>query len=69
MSLAQMQGCTKKAIESYNRMLKRKHVDALLVAIASNNLITIKGGNNLSNSMKKSDNFLENKGLGHTSRN
>jgi hypothetical protein len=43
MSLAQMQVSTEEAIESYNRVLKRKPVDVLLVAIASNNLIAIRG--------------------------
>jgi hypothetical protein len=64
MSLAQMQGCTEEAIESYNRVLKRKPVDALSVAIASNNLIAIRGGKDLFDSLKKSDKLLENKGLG-----
>jgi hypothetical protein len=69
MSVAQMQGYTKEAIVSYNRMLKRKHVDALLITITSNNLIVIKGGKNLFDSSKKFDKLLQNKGLGHTSRN
>ncbi|CAK9259565.1 unnamed protein product [Sphagnum jensenii] len=60
----QMQGCTEEAIESYNRVLKRKPVDALSVAIASNNLIAIRGGKDLFDSLKKSDKLLENKGLG-----
>jgi hypothetical protein len=60
MSLAQVQVCTEEAVESYNRVLKRKPV----VAIASNNLISIKGGKDLWDSLKKFDKLLENKGLG-----
>jgi len=53
-----------KVVESYNRMLKRKPMVVLLVVIASNNLITIRGRKDLFYSLKKSNKLLENKGLG-----
>jgi hypothetical protein len=53
-----------KAIESYNSVLRRKPMDALSMAITSNNQIAIKGAKDLFDSLKKSNKLLENKGLG-----
>jgi len=55
-----------EVVESYNRVLERKPMDALSMVIASNNLIAIKGGQggNLFDSLKKSYKLLDNKGLG-----
>lgn len=60
----QVQGRTEEAVESYNTLLKRKPADQPSIAVASNNLIAIRGARDLFDSLKKTDKLLEKRGTG-----
>lgn len=57
----QMLGRFEEAIGSYNAILKRKPADAPSLAVATNNLIALKGSRDLFDSLKKTEKLLEKK--------
>lgn len=60
----QMQGRVDEALESYNTILKKKPADPPSVAVATNNLIALKGARDLFDALKKTEKLLEKKDAG-----
>jgi signal recognition particle subunit SRP72 len=60
----QMQGRFDEALESYNAILKKKPADAPSLAVATNNLIAVKGARDLFDALKKTEKLLEKKDAG-----
>ncbi|KAL3684120.1 hypothetical protein R1sor_002142 [Riccia sorocarpa] len=61
----QMQGRTAEALESYNTFLKKKPQDESSIAVASNNLIALRGARDLFDALKKYDKMFDKKAGGH----
>ncbi|KAG6541191.1 hypothetical protein Mapa_017425 [Marchantia paleacea] len=55
----QMQGRAAEALESYNAFLKKKPQDESSIAVASNNLIALRGARDLFDALKKFDKLFE----------
>ncbi|KAL2635678.1 hypothetical protein R1flu_007157 [Riccia fluitans] len=61
----QMQGRGAEALDSYNAFLKKKVQDDSSIAVASNNLIALRGARDLFDALKKFDKIFEKKAGGH----
>lgn len=57
----QVQARNMEALESYNKLLKQKLADAPSMAVASNNLIALKGNKDMFDSIKKFEKLFEKK--------
>lgn len=57
--LLQLLGNTQEAIESYTDILNRNLADASSLAVATNNLIALKGTKDVSDGLRKLDRMIE----------
>ena len=55
-------GNTKEAVQSYTGIIKRNLADEATLAVATNNLIALKGPKDISDSLKKLDKLVEKTG-------
>ena len=60
--LLQLLGHTQEAIESYTGMINRNLADASSLAVATNNLIALRGTKDTSDSLRKLDRLMEKTG-------
>ncbi|KAL8090280.1 hypothetical protein AgCh_039665 [Apium graveolens] len=58
----QLMGNTKEAVQSYTGLIKRNLADEATLAVATNNLIALKGPKDISDSLKKLDKLIEKSG-------
>lgn len=58
----QLMGNTKEAVQSYTGIIKRNLADEPTLAVATNNLIALKGPKDISDSLKKLDKLIEKSG-------